>query len=423
MYLDPAPRHGVIALSGGADSVVLAWLLTHLKSLFSDDFMLEAVYVHHGISSHADEWAQFCSSYAASLGIPFTCERVKLDYSNGDGVEAAARRARYEVLGRHMRGSESVLFTAHHANDQAETFMLALKRGSGLPGLASMQAVRDFAGGRLFRPMLKISRSDIEQFALEHDLSYVTDDSNADEHYDRNFLRHRIIPLLQERFPGFLDMVGYSAGYIAEADMIVSQVAESDFSACRLTDSSLRISKLSSLSAPRAANVLRYLWHRVTGSYPSRSLIKSVLNEIIPARCDASPCFVEDGYSCRRFRDGVYVVREQEQSYKGRIRVEPGCIFELGGHHWILEQSSGCGFAELPEYLSFDYHFSTVLHPYTRQHSRSLKKIFSELNIPVWERTGIPLVVSKDAVLGIFPELPNRSYFTGENGYIFRCLD
>ena len=420
LYLDPPPSHGVIALSGGADSVVLTWLLAHSGDLFPENFTLEAVYVHHGLSTHAGEWAEFCSRYAASLGIPFTCERVTLDYSEGDGTEAAARRARYEVLAKHMIGSAPVLFTAHHANDQAETFFLALKRGSGLPGLASMQPVREFAGGRLFRPLLKVSRSDIENFATSHNLQYVTDESNSDEHYDRNFLRHQIIPLLQERFPGFLDMIGYSTGYISEAEQMVSQIAESDLENCRYSDNSVMISELMKLSEVRGKNVLRYLWHDITGRYPSRSLVKSVLTEMIPARCDAAPCFIENGFSCRRYQDCLYVVREQNETPLQTVRLELNSVFELGGHSWILERAEGGGFALMPDSLSFDYPFSTILHPYTRRHSRSLKKIFSELRIPVWERRRIPLVISEGKVAGLFPDLPELSNYVKENGYVFR---
>lgn len=420
LHLKRPVEHGVIALSGGADSVVLTWLLSRNRDLLAPGCPLEAVYVHHGLSAHADQWAEFCRNFAQSLGIGFTCMRVKLENISGVGIEAAARAARYQALASCLKGPGSVLFAAHHANDQAETMLLALKRGAGPAGLKAMTPVRDFASGRLIRPLLAVSRLEIEEIARRNGLSYVTDESNGDDRYDRNFLRHHIVPRLQERFPGFLENVRLSAGYLAEADELASEIGSEDQIRCRWDGGRIEISRLLELSPARASNVVRLCWRQTTGSMPSRSLVESVFGEILPARADAAPRFAEGGFSVRRFRDGLYLVRDDDLCHPREMEVAEGCVFHLQGRGWILARHDGPGFAARPERLSFAVPYSTELHPYSRSKGRSIKKLFAEMNIPVWLRPATPVVLAQDRIVGLFPALAERDCYVQSGGWIFR---
>ncbi len=416
----PQPiEHGVIGLSGGADSVVLTWLLAHHRHLLAPNATLEAVYVHHGISEHAQMWADFCAQYARSLGLDFTCERVHLDPNSKLGIEAEARRVRYQILQKHM-GTGSVLFTAHHANDQAETFLLALKRGSGLPGLSCMSPLYPWAGGYIFRPLLEVSRRQIEGYAADHQLEFVTDESNSDTHYDRNFLRHEIIVPLEDRFQGFLDMVGYSAKFIAQAQELLNEVAQQDLTECKSSACSLSIAKLQLLSRRRQENVVRYFWHQLCGSYPSRSLLRSLWDEILPARIDSQPSFSENGFALRRYMDDLYVVCLSDLAIPQMDPLVLDRPFVIAGRTYVLESCSTGGFRIPPQWLNFDYSFSTVLHPKTRRHSRSVKKLFGELKIPVWLRALTPLVMVDQQVVGLFPNVVEEGCYSADLGYRFR---
>ena len=419
------PRQGdkaVAALSGGADSVILLHLLHHLRrEVLPPGCALEAVHVHHGLSPHAGEWEAFCRDLAASLEIPFAAEHVQVDPGSPEGTEAAARKARYDALARHMDSACPVLITAHHATDQAETVLLALKRGAGLPGLGAMLPVRPFGRGWIFRPLLGILRGEIEEEARSCGLTYVTDESNSDVSYDRNFIRHRILPLLEERFPGFTAAAGVSAGFAAEALILGEQVAEEDLVRCR-RGRGLDISALMELSPERRRSLFRHFWHWETGAYPSRTMLRSVFEEIIPARQDAAPQFSAGDFACCRYAGVLYAVDRRPGEPPERIRITPGREFAIRGEHWILEEDPNGVFGICPEILDFSRPFSTMLHPVSRDRGRSLKKIFGELGIPPWQRPWTPLVISGDRILGLFPDLAERDAAARGPGYVFRRL-
>ena len=187
-----------VALSGGVDSVVL---LGALSASRSKKTRLRAVHVRHGLHSNADVWSKHCSVLAKRLGVPLTILRVKVDAGRGESVEAAARDARYRALSGTLRDGE-VLLTAHHEDDQLETVLLQLMRGAGIAGLAAMAEVAEFGRGTLVRPLLTRPRAELEAWAKANDLAWIEDDTNANEQFDRNYLRRQVLPLIRKRWPG-----------------------------------------------------------------------------------------------------------------------------------------------------------------------------------------------------------------------------
>ncbi len=410
----------VVGLSGGADSCVLLHLLARFKNLLPSSCALEAVYVHHGLSANADKWESFCSSYAQSLGISFASEHVNLELGPRISVEAEARSKRYAALTKHFKLGRSLLATAHHANDEAETFLLALKRGSGLPGLAAMGNLQDIAGGSIWRPLLKVARSDIEEYAHDFNLNFVTDESNVDETYDRNFLRHQVIPVLCNRFPAFLDMVGLSASYVSEAQEIVKEMADQDFVFCEADDNSLNITSLLKLSVSRRKNLIRFLFKKVAGFFPRREFVDAIFRDVIPAAKDASPCSYSEGYSAQRFKDRLYIVTNKDLEHDDVCNISLDQEFVVLGKTWILKKTTGAGFSIKPSLLDYKVAFSTELHPYDRNMGRSLKKLFGEYKIPVWERKATPVVKDGEGkILGLFPNHIEKTCYTKGEGYIF----
>ena len=189
----------VLGLSGGLDSMVLLELCHQLTQ--SSTIKLSAVYIHHGLSANADQWAAFCQQQCLQRNIAFEVQKVQLN-SNAN-IEAQARAARYSALAAFVVTPQTALLTAHHADDQLETLLLALKRGAGPAGLSAIAAVQPFAAGWLLRPLLEFSREQLEAFAKEQQLEWIEDESNNDSRFDRNFLRLQVIPLLQQRWPAF----------------------------------------------------------------------------------------------------------------------------------------------------------------------------------------------------------------------------
>ncbi|WAH37348.1 tRNA lysidine(34) synthetase TilS [Alicyclobacillus dauci] len=194
-----ATNHSIVAgVSGGVDSMVLLYCLRQLAERVDRLSSLLIVHVHHGLRETADRDAEFVHDYCQKSGIPVRIERVHVPTEQGIGLEAAARDVRYKALVSAAKAcSNAVIALAHHEDDQIETFMLRWLRGTGLHGLGSMRRVGEREGVPLLRPLLHTSRGAIEEFARAHDIPHIEDESNQDDRYVRNYLRHQVIPKLR----------------------------------------------------------------------------------------------------------------------------------------------------------------------------------------------------------------------------------
>jgi len=286
-----------VAYSGGIDSSVLLQLLVELRA--ERPFDLQAIHVNHGIHADADEWEKLCLRNCKQLGVPLVIERVSVQ-NRGEGIEAAARAARYQALEKHITSASYVLLTAHHQEDQAETLLLHLVRGSGVSGLAAMPATRAFGKGRLVRPLLQFSRAELVDYAKYQGLKWVEDGSNADPEIRRSFLRQEIFPKLIQHWPGTIKALNRTARHMAEADTLLQELGEADRLACLHEDgSSLSLAKLAVLSVERQQNLLRQ-WCRVNGfAMPSTSRVDELCRLVRnPPATASAEVFLGDTWAC-----------------------------------------------------------------------------------------------------------------------------
>jgi len=268
-----------VGFSGGLDSTVLLHVTSRLvRDAFLD---LSALHVHHGLSRHADAWANSCSKVCGSLGIPITVLRVEVSARSGEGLEAAARRMRQKAFSDHP--ADWVLL-AHHANDQAETLLHNLVRGTGVRGAAAMPE----SLGRVLRPLLGLGRAALLEYAINHRLAWIEDESNADSRYTRNFLRHEIIPAIASRFPRVCEQLAVAAGHFSEADSLLDDLAALDLGA-RRPDFPLPLAMFRQLSDARARNLLRAMlgWHKVQP--PDERRLREFVRQLRTAGRDRHP--------------------------------------------------------------------------------------------------------------------------------------
>lgn len=271
-----------VAYSGGLDSTVL------LHSLAGHDeypggFSVKAIHVHHGLSPNADSWAEHCHAYAQTLNTPIeTIEILPLDIKRR-GVEDAARRSRYAVF-------ESVqadhILLAHHADDQAETVMLNLLRGTGILGMSGMPRVR----GRYIRPFLELPQCVLRDYAVTHNLSWCEDESNLDARYTRNYLRAEIFPKLRSRVPTIAARFGDLAKHFATAQGLLIELAEIDLGDGHAPYFPISKARLSVLSPDRVANALRAALHLEGLQSPNSTRMHEFVRQILEARPDRHPC-------------------------------------------------------------------------------------------------------------------------------------
>ncbi len=251
-----------VAFSGGLDSSVLLHLLARLRRQHSLP-PISAVHVHHGLQVVADAWPAHCQAFCDALNTPLRVERIQVDKAAAS-IERAAREARYAVLAERL-GAGEVLLTGQHRDDQAETLLFRLLRGAGVRGLGAMPVARQLGRGWLARPLLQVSRADLETYARQHELSWVEDPSNADNGFARNFLRNEVLPGLSRHWPQASRNLARSAEHLREAQMLLDEVAVADLVQARpphafawLDVPSLALQPLCELSAARQRNALRH---------------------------------------------------------------------------------------------------------------------------------------------------------------------
>lgn len=250
-----------VAFSGGLDSTVLLHLLAELGRR-QELPPVTALHVHHGLQPAAEAWPAHCARVCAGLGIPLRVLEVQV--APGASLEAAARRARYEAFAE-VLGEGELLLTAQHRDDQAETLLFRLLRGAGVQGLAGMPVRRSLGPGTLLRPLLGVGRARLEAWARQQGLAWVEDPSNADAGFDRNFLRHAILPVLRQRWPAADASLARAAGHLDEARALLDELAMEDLQAAGgphvfdwLALPSLALAGLRGLSPARQRNLLRH---------------------------------------------------------------------------------------------------------------------------------------------------------------------
>ena len=402
----PAGSSILVGLSGGVDSVVLLNLLHDLAPRFS--WKISAMHVHHGISPHADDWSKFCVDLCAGLGIAVTVKRVDIAPLHAHGVEAAARKLRYAAFAEEFC---DYVVLAHHQDDQAETLLLQLLRGSGIKGASAMPMVSDgCASQKIVRPLLHCTRDEILEYAHERSLQWIEDESNEDVYYPRNFLRHRLFPMLEKKFPAYRETLSRSTEHFAEASELLDDLASMDGKDA-ISGSTLRMDALKSLSHVRAKNLLRHFLHRMNAPMPQAVQIDEMLHQLLTARNDADVCIEFGGWQMRRFRGVAHVFLRQAEfdpdyvlAWQGEARL----VWPATGMLINFLQSTGQGMS-LAKLRSAPVAFrlrrgGEALRPAPRSAIRSLKNLFQEHGIPPWQRDRLPLLYCGDelvCVLGV----------------------
>lgn len=400
------PRRFVLALSGGLDSRVLL----DLMGLFircHPQHQCQVVHVHHGLSPDADIWLARCREWSARSGLAFAAEYVTVSQGARLSVEQQAREQRYQALARHVQAGD-LLLTAQHADDQLETFLLALKRGSGPAGLAAMAPESSFGEGGHLRPLLSTTRAEIEAYADEQGLAWVEDESNRDTRYDRNFLRHEITPGLISRWPGLRKSVARSAALCAEQEALLEELLADRLAQAVQADGGLAIAALGS---ERTAKQLIRLWLRQQDVImPSRAQLAQIWHSVVQARVDANPQLRWHTVEVRRYRQCLYLIRQWPdiRHWQQPCELDIPCVLPQALGTVLLQQTAQ-GLLRLPapdEPVTVRFNPEGVeARPVGRVGRRKLKKLFQEYGVPSWNRRRTPLVFYGNqlaAVAGLF---------------------
>ena len=388
-----------VALSGGLDSVVL--LDTVCKAQAKNKTEIYAFHIHHGLQKQADDWLIFCEKLSQKYKIHFDFRLLHLTQSEEQGnIEARARAGRYEALADLCEeyGIEDLLL-AHHQNDQAETVLLQLLRGSGVAGLSGMPQSRDIKSSNqditLWRPLLEQSRAELEAYAKEHKLQWIEDPSNQSEKYRRNAIRKQIIPRLEKIQPEALANMARSAVLLGEAQTLLNRLAKQDGKNI-LSKGQLKVAPLKILAAkdlPAANNLLRYWLQTQELAMPSQERLQAWWRDLITAKVDAKLEWTHDDQKIYLWRGMLQVGHPQEGYWA--LKTLPVNSKQLGFPADWIKAAQENNQISLRERLGSE---KIQIKPNTPR--KTLKNLYQEADVPPWERQA-PLLYINDELIAV----------------------
>ncbi len=397
--------HLIVALSGGIDSVVLLDALVRYSKPMQ--FTLSATHVDHGISENSAYWGDFCSQLCDAKNIPISITRLKVKNKPGKSLEAVARDARYQVFNR-LAADYIVL--AQHQDDQAETLLLQLLRGAGVKGLAAMPIIRAQASDtapQILRPLLQVSRHEIEDYATQNQLSWIEDESNENTLFNRNYLRHEIFPQLEKRYPSCKTTFTRTSRHLAEASVLLDELAMLDIKDCS-QGKKIQIDLLSKLSFSRAKNLLRFAFSQQSVTLPSTAKLENLLHQLLSSCSDTNLKIPLDNLEIRCYKGAINIIPKKPASHEKLIYIWQGeeqlTLNHLNGSiNFERTKNAGINLQKLtqqPVAIRLRQGGEHI-QPDSKRPRRSLKNLLQEAAIPPWERCVIPLLFSGEQLVWV----------------------
>ncbi len=400
-----------VAFSGGLDSTVLAHIFVSRRRELGD---LRLLHVDHGLQTASRGWSQHCARLARAWKVPFKSLGAKLVVPRGESTEAAARDARYRLLGAELRIGE-VLVTAQHVEDQAETLLLQLFRGAGVAGLSAMPARAAFSRGEIRRPLLTHSRKDLETYARYHELEWIEDPTNAQDLFARNFLRHRVMPQVRERWPGVDRAIARTSRHMAEAAALLDAVGARDLRAVA-DGGGLNVSALRALPSMRRRNALRTFIANAGIELPSAAMLAEISGPFLRAREDAQPearwasAVLKRRMGRIELQTSAHVAPAPElEAYVSTPRPEAwrwkdhrNFALPLGGSIAFVNDPDGpVDLDKLPPAVHVrGRQGGETLRPGARARTQSLKKLLQAARLTVEQRALLPLLFAGEGPKG-----------------------
>lgn len=381
----------VIAYSGGVDST----LLLHACNLLSKDGVLppvKAVHVHHGLSPNAGVWQRHCADQCAALGVEFDTYNVCVEKVARKSLEASARDARYKVLLDYCKKQRGILVLGQHQDDQLETVLLQLKRGAGPKGLAAMGAKQNRENVTIVRPLLSVTKQQILQYADEANLKWINDESNTNEQFDRNFLRHSVIPAITQRWPSFAQTASRSAALCYEQQTLLDEVVTEKLSDTLIEDHIIDLEKFTAHPIRWAKVMLRAWLQRLQAPLASEAQLAQLL-AMIEAREDSQPLVTFEQWQFRRYRNRLFGFNKAQFSAFEQAE-EP--FYNSQSGRWVVphfNQDIDIQCSLIAPICRISLTALTFrIKPIDRDVTKPLKQWLKEWDIPPWERGRLPIV-------------------------------
>ncbi len=389
----------LIAYSGGPDSTALL----HCSVQAQLDVSLTAVHVDHQLHAESADWVRHCKAQCDAFGVELLVRKVCVGTA-GVSVEADARRARYAAL-RELMEPCAVLLTAHTLDDQAETVLLQLFRGAGVDGLAAMPRCAQFGAGSHLRPLLGVTRAEVNEYVVRKGLKTLLDPANTDDRFDRSYLRREVMPRLASRWPGIVKTLSRASGHQADASALLRTQAQHDLVAVRTARGRVSATALLSLEPQRRINVLRFWLRAETKFVPPSWVVHRVEAELLGARGDAVLMVQWAEFEVRRYRAELHLTPQLSDTVAAEQPWQVPESVEFAHGRMCIEPTVGAGLrlSDLQQgTLTIGFRVGGErLRPAGSAHTRRLKSLFQEAAVEPWRRSRIPLILNGKELVAV----------------------
>jgi len=389
----------VVGFSGGVDSTALLHWLSHL----SDRLPILALHVNHQLDPDAHYWAEAAANFSASLGIDY--RMVSVDVASGGSVEAAARAARYAAF-EAVLGPDDLLILGHHADDQVETVVMNMLRGSERPGLQGMPSDRVVGQASLVRPFLKVERARLIAYAESHGLEWIEDPSNARVQHDRNFLRHDVLPTLDQRFLGWRRRIKTALARDESFGQAVDEAVSRDLEVC-LDGLGLRVDRLIKHSHARQRMILRRFLGERCPQQPSGRAIDEFLDQLQSKKARGRAELLVGDWTLDSDRGWIFLVSQKDaplwlpEQWQGER-------FRRSGRLLLCQHSVRGGLQKpISQYRMSAMHLGLKIQ---RGHHQDVRELLRAAGIPRWLRERLPVVMEGESVVMVPAVLPWLEY-------------
>ena len=407
-----------VAYSGGIDSHVLLHSIQSAIGI-AGEVRLVALHIHHQLSPHADDWQRHCQQIAKQLAVEFIAVKVDVEQDSRQSLEAAAREARYQAIIEHTEQA-SVIALGHHQDDQLETFFLQLKRGAGPAGLSAMASQHDKQGRQFFRPFLDVTQQQIVEYAEQHQLVWIEDQSNQHNRFDRNFLRNTVLPVLSARWPSFSATVSRSAKLCAEQQSLLSEVVVARLEECLECDNSINITKLKCYSRNWQKQILRHWLSNYLTLMPSMARLEELISLVAGGvsgdqrQWHVAPWIVYAYHDRLTCVEQKHIYQKMDIPWRGDKLLAWGPLWQVE----CLPMASSLKDIPIPlavlhsgsEIVIQNYPFSSDYKPQSSSPSKALHQWFKLWSVLPWQRRQIAQVWIAGELVGLMGKGATESW-------------